>query len=195
MDSLDSFQVDEHDDIRLIERLIAARQPAANREGPDLAQVRLLVIDFDGVMTDNRVLVSQDGHESVWCSRGDGLGITSLKEAGVEVIVLSMETNPVVAARCKKLAIGCVQGEDDKLPVLKRIVAERSLRPDQVAYVGNDVNDLECMEWVGAPIAVADAEAEVKHISRWVTARSGGRGAIREVCNRILSQKRKRSVG
>jgi YrbI family 3-deoxy-D-manno-octulosonate 8-phosphate phosphatase len=187
MNVLDSFQIDEPEDLELIEQLLILRQP--RRKVPSLKAVRLLVIDFDGVMTDNRVLVHQNGTEAVWCYRGDGLGIMRLKEVGVEVIVLSTETNPVVVARCRKLGISCIQSCEKKIIELKRIVQQRSLRKDQVAYIGNDVNDIECMQWVGVPIAVADAVPEVRAMSCWVTTRRGGEGAVREVCDLIISQK------
>ena len=187
MDVLDSFQIDEPADLELVEKLLAIRR--VGQMAPRFAAVRLLALDFDGVMTDNRVLVNQDGIEAVWCHRADGWGIARMKEVGVEVIVLSTEKNPVVVARCRKLGITCIQGCHDKLAVLKEIVEKRSLKPEQVAYVGNDVNDIDCMQWVGVPIAVADAVPEVRAISCFVTARKGGEGAVREVCELIFSQK------
>jgi N-acylneuraminate cytidylyltransferase len=186
MDPLDSFQVDEAHDLKNIESLMAVRLTKLEKESPNLSNVHLLVLDFDGVLTDNRVLVNQTGNEAVWCHRGDGWGIDRLKDAGVEVIVLSTEKNPVVAARCRKLGIECVQGCNDKFSALKKIVQERSLSKDQVAYVGNDFNDLDCMRWVGIPIAVADAVNEVKQVSHLVTNREGGRGAVRDLCDLIL---------
>lgn len=172
--------------------MVAAVRPIAEAHDA-LAEVRLLVLDFDGVMTDNRVLVDQDGRESVFCDRRDGLGIGLLREAGPEVVVLSKEPNPVVTARCRKLSIDAVQGLDEKLPALRRMAAERGLSPAQVAYVGNDVNDLECLGWVGVPIAVADAQPEVLAAVKWVTSRPGGRGAVREVADEILAARRERS--
>ncbi len=114
MESLDSFQVDEPDDLELIETIMAGREAARQRKDTDLRDVRLLVSDFDGVMTDNRVLVDQSGSEAVYCHRGDGWGIARLKETGVEIVVLSTEQNPVVGARCQKLNIEYAQGSDDK---------------------------------------------------------------------------------
>jgi YrbI family 3-deoxy-D-manno-octulosonate 8-phosphate phosphatase len=179
MHPLDSFQVDEPGDIELLERLASRDRP---QPGPlDLGAIRLLVLDFDGVMTDNRVLVAQDGAEAVWCNRGDGWGIGRLKERGMPIIVISTEANRVVEARCRKLGLDFVQGCDDKLSALKRIVEQRRLSPLQVAYVGNDLNDLECMCWVGLPIAVADAMPEVLAVARLVTVKRGGHGAVREV--------------
>lgn len=150
------------------------------------SSIKLLALDFDGVMTDNRVLVDQDGKEAVFCHRGDGLGIGMLKKAHVEVVVISMEPNPVVAARCRKLKIDCIQNCDEKLAALQQITAARRLKPREIAFVGNDVNDLECLRWVGLPVAVADAEPEVREVAAYVTKRPGGFGAVREVAEKIL---------
>jgi len=190
MDKLDSFQVDEPEDLDLIETIIAGREAPRKRKNTSLNTISLLVLDFDGVMTDNRVLVDQSGTEAVYCHRGDGWGIAQLAAAGVEVVVLSTEKNPVVSARCQKLGIEYIQGLDDKLSALKKIVEKRYILPTQVAYMGNDINDLDCMKWVGIPIAVADAVTEVKETSTVVTNRQGGRGAVREVCDLILTSKK-----
>jgi len=155
-----------------------------------LAGLRLIVFDFDGVMTDNRVLVLQDGTEGVFCNRSDGLGLGMLKAAGVPMLVLSKEQNPVVAARCRKLGLECVQGIDDKLGTLRRMLGERGIAPETVAYVGNDLNDVECMAFVGVPIAVADAYPAALRVAKAVTTKPGGHGAVREVCDWILSARR-----
>lgn len=157
---------------------------------PDWAQLRMLVFDFDGVMTNNQVLVMQDGTEGVLCNRSDGMGIEMLRNAapqGFSMLVLSKEVNPVVAARCRKLRLECHQGVDDKLPALQRLAADRAVKSNQVAYVGNDINDVACMGWVGLPVAVADAFPKCKAAARFVTAAPGGHGAVREVCERIIS--------
>lgn len=180
----DSFQVDEPGDLDLIEHLMSFKEPDLLATG--LKDVQLLVLDFDGVMTDNSVLVREDGTESVVCSRADGLGLKLLKERGFEVVVISTEVNGVVGARCRKLGIACVQACEDKFSALQKIAKERSLQPPQIAYLGNDLNDLECLRWVGVPIAVANAEAGVKEVARFVTKRSGGNGAVREVADTLL---------
>ncbi len=186
MDPLHSFQIDEPADLELFERLLALRK--APREAPDLAPIRLLVLDFDGVLTDNRVLVHQDGSEAVHCHRGDGLGIEILLARGVvDVVVLSKETNPVVAARCRKLRLKCLQGYDDKLSRLRQLAEERGIAASRVAYLGNDVNDLEAMSWCGVAIAVADAYPEVRAAADLVTRLPGGGGAVREVCDLLLA--------
>jgi N-acylneuraminate cytidylyltransferase len=214
MNALDSFQIDEPGDIELLEGLINFRSRAAiaieevsgHKISPPLPtldprslrpsvssvldQIRLLVLDFDGVLTDNRVLVDENGLESVLCSRSDGLGIAATMESGLAIMVLSKERNPVVAARCRKLNVEFVQGCDDKLAALKEICAVRQIKADEVAYMGNDINDLGCMSWVGLPIAVADAEPEAKQIAVLTTAHAGGQGAVREICDDWLKRKR-----
>jgi N-acylneuraminate cytidylyltransferase len=132
-------------------------------------------------------MVNQDGVESVMCHRGDGLGIANVRKTGLEVIVLSTETNPVVLARCRKLKIECIYDCDDKLTRLQALVSERGLDPKQVAYVGNDINDLECLGWVGLPIAVHDSEPPAISKAKYVTTRRGGHGAVREVCDLLLA--------
>ena len=152
-----------------------------------VAAVAFVVFDFDGVMTDNRVLVAEDGRESVFCSRADGLGVQRLSRAGVGCLVLSTETNPVVSARAAKLGVECVQGLGDaKGEALRGILRDRALDPGAVAYVGNDVNDIDCLRQVGVPICVADAWPAVRRAARFVTARRGGDGAVREVCDLVL---------
>jgi YrbI family 3-deoxy-D-manno-octulosonate 8-phosphate phosphatase len=165
---------------------VCNRQPPAS----DLRKIKLLVLDFDGVLTDNRVLVQEDGTESVYCDRGDGFGIGMLKTTGVEVVVISKEKNPVVAARCRKLGVECLQGCDDKLQALQLKTENRKLKVADIAYVGNDLNDLECLRWVGLPIAVADAIPDAKAAARWVTLKAGGRGAVREVCDALVGSRR-----
>lgn len=187
MNILDSFQIDEPRDVELMEQLLALR--VADAVQVDLTKIRLLVLDFDGVLTDNRVLVNQGGQEAVWCNRADGWGIARAKEAGLEVVVLSTEGNVVVSARCQKLNIPCVQDCSDKQAALKELAASRGLRPEEVAFVGNDVNDLDALNWVGAPIAVADAHPRVRAVSRLVTTKMGGQGAAREVIEWIVTAK------
>ncbi|MGE5340704.1 MAG: KdsC family phosphatase [Candidatus Omnitrophota bacterium] len=155
------------------------------------ATIRLAVFDFDGVFTDNRVLVLQDGTEAVFCNRSDGLGLGRLIKNGIETLVLSKETNPVVSARCRKLALPCIQSCDNKRETLLAISKEKDIPLSQIAYVGNDINDIECLEIVGFPVCVADAYPEVKPYAKWITTANGGYGAVREFCDLILNAKNK----
>ncbi|MGD8455353.1 MAG: acylneuraminate cytidylyltransferase [Anaerolineales bacterium] len=150
-------------------------------------EIDLIVLDFDGVLTDNRVWVDEKGVEGVAAHRGDGMGISLLKKAGFEVIVLSTETNPVVAARCEKMKIEAYQGVEDKGTVLKKLLKERKAKPEHVIYVGNDVNDLACFPLVGCAAAVADAHPEVRSQADLILKTKGGYGAVRELSELILS--------
>jgi YrbI family 3-deoxy-D-manno-octulosonate 8-phosphate phosphatase len=158
--------------------------------GPRLLpeQIELVVLDFDGVMTDNRVWVDADGRELVAAHRGDGWGIARLKEMGVEIVVLSRETDPVVAARCKKLGLPFVQGLTNKVEALERMMAERGIDPANTLYLGNDVNDLPCFPLVGYAVAVADAQLEVIVRADLVLDSSGGHGAVRELCDLLIKR-------
>lgn len=188
MNPLDSFQIDTEEDLLLLEQLLSLRH--RHHAVVKLKGVELLVLDFDGVLTDNRVLVSQDGIESVMCHRGDGLGIERLRQAGIPVVVISKETNAVVSARCHKLGIPCFQNATDKLTILKQVAREHNVTIDQIVYVGNDVNDLACIEAAGVGVAVANAHPMVAAVADIVTEAAGGDGAVREICDLILESRR-----
>ena len=110
------------------------------------------------------------------------------RRAGLEVLILSTEINPVVRRRAEKLGVACEAGHDDKLAVLRRWAADRSLSASEIAYVGNDVNDLECLRWVGEPIVVADAHRSVASLGFRTTTLPGGHGAVREVVDWLLAR-------
>jgi 3-deoxy-D-manno-octulosonate 8-phosphate phosphatase (KDO 8-P phosphatase) len=152
---------------------------------PLLRRVRLVVFDFDGVFTDNRVWVNERGEEMLAFSRSDGLGLRRLDEVGVDYLIVSTEPNPIVGARARKLGAACVQGVDDKLAVLRSESERRGISLEDVAYVGNDVNDADCLRAVGLPIVTADAWPEVRPLARWVLDRPGGSGCVREVCDAV----------
>jgi 3-deoxy-D-manno-octulosonate 8-phosphate phosphatase (KDO 8-P phosphatase) len=148
-----------------------------------IRNIRLLVFDFDGVFTDNSVYVFEDGREAVRCYRGDALGLRKVEAAGIATVVLSTETNPVVSARAKKIGIRAVQGCSEKSESLAALTREMGITLDQVAYVGNDINDLSCLRVVGLPIVVADSHPDVAPFASYTTRAEGGRGAVREVCD------------
>jgi 3-deoxy-D-manno-octulosonate 8-phosphate phosphatase (KDO 8-P phosphatase) len=155
-----------------------------------LARVRLAVFDFDGVFTDNRVWVNEQGEEQLAFSRSDGLGLRRLDEVGVQYLIVSTEPNPIVSARAKKLQAECVQGVDDKLAVLEDRSESLGVPLSDVAYLGNDVNDAECLRVVGVPVVPADAWPEVVPLARWVLSRGGGAGCVRELCDGIWEARR-----
>ena len=162
---------------------------AARRPMP--AQVDLLVLDFDGVVTDNRVWVDEEGHEMVAANRSDSLIMGKLRASGTQVLILSSEVNPVVKARARKMQVEAIHGVglDDKADVLRKLLAERNIDPQRVAYVGNDSNDLTCFKMAGWAVAVVDAQPEVLRAADYVTQNAGGHGAVREICNLILKNK------
>jgi 3-deoxy-D-manno-octulosonate 8-phosphate phosphatase (KDO 8-P phosphatase) len=148
-----------------------------------LQRVRLVAFDFDGVFTDNTVYVFGDGREAVRCCRSDGIGLRKLDQLGIRHVIISTETNPVVTARGDKLKIRCLQGCEDKRQTLDGLLAEFGLSLTQVAFVGNDVNDLPCLSCVGLPIVVQDAHPDVIPYACYRTTARGGEGAVREVCD------------
>jgi YrbI family 3-deoxy-D-manno-octulosonate 8-phosphate phosphatase len=148
-----------------------------------IRNIRLIAFDFDGVFTDNMVYVLQDGSEAVRCCRGDGIGLQKLKKMGIETVIISTEANPVVSARARKLNIRCLQDCQDKRRTLENIVRESGISLEEVAFIGNDINDLECLSRVGLPIIVNDAHQDVVSIARYQTRNPGGCGAVREICD------------
>ncbi len=186
------IDLDTPDDWRRAEERIAQSPPPMVWPGhprrPMPEKVEMLVMDFDGVLTDNRVWVDQDGREMVAANRSDSLWLNLLREKGVQAFVISKETNPVVAARCQKMGIPYIQGEDDKETALKELLAERGVDPAHVVYCGNDVNDLPCFPLVGWAVAVADAVPEAARQADFVLRRAGGHGAVQELCALILAK-------
>jgi len=158
-----------------------------------ICRTRLVAFDFDGVLTDNMVYVHEDGTESVRCYRGDGIGLGKLERLGIETAIISSELTPVVAARSRKLGVRCVQSSGDKLDALRAICGELlGLSMEQVAFVGNDLNDLTCLKAVGLPIVVQDAHPDVIPCAKYRTRLQGGHGAVREICDmfeRILHER------
>ncbi len=188
-----SVDLDTPDDWAVGELVARQLGEAIVRPGPSrerLRQCRLLVLDFDGVLTDNAVLVDAEGHEVVRCDRGDGLGIARIQEAGIPVQVLSTEPHPVVVARCRKLGVACQQGLADKGAALRAVAVAHQLSLDEVAYVGNDVNDLECLALAGLSCVPSDAHPDVLPHTDWILAKPGGRGAVRELCDALLEARR-----
>ena len=178
------LEIDEPVDFQIAEVLLREREKDRKAQAlPD--PVSALVLDFDGVFTDNRALVFQDGREAVLCHRGDGWGLSQLKALGLPLLVISTEENPVVQARCRKLGIPCRVGVQDKLSALETWMTERNLDVSQVVYLGNDVNDLACLQAVGCGVVVNDVYPEAKAAASIVLSRPGGHGAIRELVDLI----------
>jgi YrbI family 3-deoxy-D-manno-octulosonate 8-phosphate phosphatase len=154
-------------------------------------RIDLVICDFDGVITDNRVWVDQDGKESVAAYRSDSIRVKDLQALGIEVMILSSEPNMVVAARAKKMGVEAVHGIGihEKGRAMRQVLEQKKVNAENVIYVGNDINDLPCFEIAGWCVAVADAYPEVIQAADHVLSKSGGHGALRELCDLILRYK------
>ena len=152
----------------------------------NFSKIKLIVYDFDGVMTDNHVYVSQDGVEMAMCHRGDGLGVGIIRDLGIDQVIISTEVNPIVAKRAEKLKIPVIHKVKDKAQALKEYCAEKNISAEDVMYIGNDTNDLEAMKLAGIKGAPKDAEPEILAIADWVSSKNGGYGVIRELA-RVLN--------
>jgi YrbI family 3-deoxy-D-manno-octulosonate 8-phosphate phosphatase len=145
--------------------------------------ISLIIYDFDGVMTDNTVIVREDGQESVICNRSDGLAVSLIKEWGIPQAIISTETNKVVAARAAKLGIPVIHGVSNKKETVLAYCCELDINPQEILYIGNDLNDLEVMRTVGYPVCPNDAYKEIQDIARLVLPVGGGCGVIRGLLN------------
>ncbi len=186
-----SHEIDAQEDLDLCEYYFRKHLLSQGKTATSLLQtnaIDLIVYDFDGVMTDNRVLVQQDGTEAVMANRADGLGVGIIKQLGIPQLILSTEKNPVVQARANKLDLELIQSCDNKRQALISYCQEHNYNIEHVAYIGNDINDLEVMSIVGYPIAPADAHVTIKRISMFITSVAGGYGVIKEFAEWISNE-------
>lgn len=180
------LDIDEPSDLAAAARLLENRSKTGLADLLRSKDIKALVMDFDGVMTHDKVYLSETGEETVRCSRGDGLGLTMLRKTPIKTMVLSKEVNPVVSTRCRKLQIECLQGIDHKLQTLETWCRNQKITMDQVLYVGNDANDVECLKAVGLSAAPADSHPSALNIAQIRLQHAGGNGAVREVCDALL---------
>lgn len=152
----------------------------------NIKNIHLIVYDFDGVMTNNKVILSEEGKESVVVHRGDGMAISEIKKLGIPQLILSTEKNPVTQKRAEKLDIPALTGIKDKRKALISYCKKNNADPKKVIYLGNDINDLEAMFEAGYPIAPHDAHDSVKKIAVIVTKKKGGEGVIRELYDILI---------
>jgi N-acylneuraminate cytidylyltransferase len=181
-----AIEIDTMADLQRARALSDLHRPARSTDALP-ASLSAVVFDFDGVFTDNRVFVFEDEREAVLCNRGDGKGISRLQERDLHLLVLSSEVNPVVRARARKLKLDVIHGVDDKYTVLDKWLLDRALAWNDVLFVGNDINDVDCLRAAGCGVAVADAYPEALSAADLVLSSRGGHGAIRELCELILS--------
>lgn len=150
-------------------------------------QVRLLIVDIDGVLTDGGLHFDNQGQEYKTFNSLDGHGIRMLLDCGIEVAVITGRESSIVNHRMSELGVRHIyQGFRDKLPAFEKLLSDTGLEAEQIAYVGDDLPDLPVMRRVGFAIAVQNAHAFVKQHCDWITDNSGGNGAVREVTDFIL---------
>lgn len=155
-----------------------------------LRQVKLLSLDLDGTLTDGGLYYAEDGSELRKYFVQDGFGIVAVKQAGIEVALITQSDTPSIGRRIERLKIRHGHmGIHDKLPKLKEICAALGIGLHEVCHVADDLNDLEVMGAVGLPVAVANARPQVKTAAAYVTEAAGGHGAVREVCDLLLEHK------
>lgn len=154
-----------------------------------LSKICVLVYDCDGVLTDNKVTVDEKGHEYVSFNRGDGFAISKISQIPLVQLVISTEVNPIVTKRCQKLKIPVYNGVDDKKSVLHNYCVSNHIMPENVMFIGNDLNDLECMKYVGVRGCPLDAEPEIKDICQWISNKNGGDGVIRDLYRDLLKSR------
>ena len=187
-----AVEIDTIADLELCS-LLAMRAERAEVPLARLAQVRALVMDFDGVLTDDMVYTAQDGSEMVRASRSDGMGIGLLRaQGGVDMLILSKERNPVVAARGAKLGVEVLQAIDDKLSALDGWLAGRALGWESVLFVGNDINDAAVMARSGLGACPEDAHPSILGAADWIVPRPGGAGAVRLICEALIAARASR---
>ncbi|BAT71247.1 3-deoxy-D-manno-octulosonate 8-phosphate phosphatase [Thermosulfidibacter takaii ABI70S6] len=152
--------------------------------------IKLLIMDVDGVLTDGRIVLDNEGNELKFFNVRDGHGIVMLHRIGVETAILTGRVSKVVERRAKELSISYViQGSLNKLEAYEGLRDRLGLRDKEIAYVGDDVVDIPVMRRVGFAVAVADAHPEVVKVAHYVTKAEGGRGAVREVAELIIKEK------
>jgi 3-deoxy-D-manno-octulosonate 8-phosphate phosphatase (KDO 8-P phosphatase) len=152
------------------------------------SRIRLAIFDVDGVLTDGRLVLGPDGQEFKNFHVRDGHGLVMLRDSGIVLAIITGRESPVVAERMAQLGIEHVfQGQTDKSATLDLLLAELEIDPTAICYVGDDLPDIPIMIRVGLPIAVADAHWRLHDHAAYVTTVSGGAGAVREVCELILT--------
>ncbi len=147
--------------------------------------IKLLVYDCDGVLTDNKVIVDENGKEYATFNRGDGYGIAHIRELGIEQIVVSTEINPIVVKRCEKLKLPVVNAVENKEDCVRRYCCENDILLEDTMFIGNDLNDLSAMNAVGYRGCPKDAEPEIINVCDWISSKNGGDGVIRELSRQI----------
>jgi 3-deoxy-D-manno-octulosonate 8-phosphate phosphatase (KDO 8-P phosphatase) len=153
----------------------------------DIEEIDALIFDFDGVLTDNKVYIDENGIESVCCSRADGLAFDALRKLKIPVYILSTELNPVVSARAHKLKVPVIQGVKSKIDSLKSLCSENNYNSSKIFFVGNDLNDYQVIEYCSFSACPSDSHESIKNISTFVCSKKGGEGIVREILEVVFN--------
>ena len=150
--------------------------------------VKAIYYDFDGVMTNNKVLVSEDGKESVIVNRSDGLAVSYFKELKIEQAIISSETNLVVEQRAKKLKIPVYQNVKNKLEFVKKLLDKNNLNPSEIIFVGNDLNDLEVIKYLPNTFCPKDSNKKILDSPAFILNKKGGKGVIMALYEHMMEK-------
>lgn len=188
MDEKAYIEIDEISDWKIVDSLLREKGQVGGAVNEKAKEIKLFVTDCDGVLTDSGMYYMHDGNELKKFNTKDGMGLALLQKQGIEIALITGENSSVVEHRAKKLSIHEVHlGVKDKLSVLKSMMDHYGVKPKQVAYIGDDINDLEAIQFAGLGIAVSDAVFDVKKVADYVTKAQGGQGAVREACDLIIN--------
>tara|TARA_B100001778_G_C18560093_1_gene617349 strand:+ start:247 stop:738 length:492 start_codon:yes stop_codon:yes gene_type:complete len=151
--------------------------------------IKSIILDFDGVLTNNMVYVGEDGNESVRCNRSDGLVINILKKCGINFLILSTESNKVVRVRAKKLKIDCYNNIKNKQKKIIELNDKKIISLSSCLYIGNDINDYKCIKMFKFSACPKDSHPDIKKVVKWILSKKGGEGILHEVAEKILKIK------
>jgi len=190
MEFWQNWEIDSYSDIPLLEFYINLK--LKNHETMKLrtSEIELIALDFDGVLTDNKVITFEDGTEGITANRADGLAISEFKKMNIPCVIISSETNDVVTMRANKLNIPCLKGVKDKKIELINFCNSRNIDMKNVIFIGNDINDKSVMDCVGWPLCPEDAHDSIKNISRFVIGVNGGDGVLRNLIDILKTNRR-----
>jgi YrbI family 3-deoxy-D-manno-octulosonate 8-phosphate phosphatase len=187
MDLWQTWEIDTIDEVDLVEYFINSKLKNETKLEISKEEIELIVFDFDGVMTNNKALLMENGQEGIVINRADGVGVSNLKKMGIPMLILTSEANSVVKIRAKKLKLEILANIEDKKSTLKEYLNKNKIDRSKTIYIGNDLNDLEVMKWVGYPICPADSHNRIKEISKIILDVNGGEGVTRTLFDILIN--------
>ena len=183
-----SYEIDSYEDLEICEYYMKNKLLDKTQQFSLPKKIDVIIYDFDGVMTDNRVVTFEDGREGIIANRGDGLAISKIKSKGITQVIVSTEFNDVVKVRARKIGIPVLHKIRDKKKAVMEYCKQNGYSLKKTVYIGNDINDLEIMKIVGIPLCPSDAHPSIKRISKYTLNTKGGEGVIREFADLMLKK-------